>query len=263
MFQHTAARRRLEVQEITSRFHGVFQHTAARRRLAQDCRGFVHEFSVSSTHSRPKAAGEVCYAYLILAVVSTHSRPKAAGCRSQGIPFVVTVSTHSRPKAAGIDQWAHLTDFPFQHTAARRRLVPSTQKPVTDDSCFNTQPPEGGWAENAKKLGVDKVSTHSRPKAAGVEAELTTPQRPTAVSTHSRPKAAGNPTFRRFDFRVFQHTAARRRLVDYLHIYFLTFLFQHTAARRRLAKQEKHPNRQELVSTHSRPKAAGYKAFFI
>ena len=56
-------------------------------------------------------------------------------------------------------------------------------------SCFNTQPPEGGWRQDGYKVLADFVSTHSRPKAAvgggrknrGVQ----------WVSTHSRPKAAG------------------------------------------------------------------------
>ena len=35
-------------------------------------------------------------------------------------------------------------------------------------SCFNTQPPEGGWKRYLNKhFRVVKVSTHSRPKAAG------------------------------------------------------------------------------------------------
>ena len=34
--------------------------------------------------------------------------------------------------------------------------------------CFNTQPPEGGWLIHFSPIiGMDKVSTHSRPKAAG------------------------------------------------------------------------------------------------
>ena len=34
--------------------------------------------------------------------------------------------------------------------------------------CFNTQPPEGGWAKAERQAEVAKaVSTHSRPKAAG------------------------------------------------------------------------------------------------
>ena len=77
-----------------------------------------------STHSRPKAAGAFQTHAVRLARVSTHSRPKAAGDKLDGADTYDVVSTHSRPKAAG------------GHTATRfRRLL-----------CFNTQPPEGGWA---------------------------------------------------------------------------------------------------------------------
>ena len=55
----------------------------------------------------------------------------------------------------------------FQHTAARRRLVPHVSR---------------------LKVGA-KVSTHSRPKAAGFEFGFC--GKSVAVSTHSRPKAAG------------------------------------------------------------------------
>ena len=77
--------------------------------------------------------------------VSTHSRPKAAGYRHQYAIGTLTVSTHSRPKAAG---QAHITDFV---------VILS----------FNTQPPEGGWAELVLTNHHFFVSTHSRPKAAG------------------------------------------------------------------------------------------------
>ena len=53
----------------------------------------------------------------------------------------------------------------FQHTAARRRLIQSNQQ-FFFIGCFNTQPPEGGWAENEKRKQELAVSTHSRPKAA-------------------------------------------------------------------------------------------------
>ena len=82
--------------------------------------------SVVSTHSRPKAAGSLIRRILLVCTVSTHSRPKAAG-KSPFTPFrKYRVSTHSRPKAAG---WATgFLQLPtlFQHTAARRRLVPSS-----------------------------------------------------------------------------------------------------------------------------------------
>ena len=57
-------------------------------------------------------------------------------------------------------------------------------------SGFNTQPPEGGWLIcDALVSNILRVSTHSRPKAAG-PAGLTIVM-PKIVSTHSRPKAAG------------------------------------------------------------------------
>ena len=38
--------------------------------------------------------------------------------------------------------------------------------------CFNTQPPEGGWDKHvADSLAKISVSTHSRPKAAGMGQE--------------------------------------------------------------------------------------------
>ena len=82
---------------------------------------------------------------------------------------IVDVSTHSRPKAAGsikpvgrkLYEW-------FQHTAARRRLG-ALIWPERWTKCFNTQPPEGGWGGNASERNrYCIVSTHSRPKAAGI-----------------------------------------------------------------------------------------------
>ena len=58
------------------------------------------------------------------------------------------------------------------------------------------------------------------------------------VSTHSRPKAAEQIGHQKPVFVMFQHTAARRRLVIYL---------------------QAHQGKK--VSTHSRPKAAVYKQF--
>ena len=76
------------------------------------------------------------------------------------------VSTHSRPKAAGetkSSSWYSMT-------------------------CFNTQPPEGGWNKHHAGRDDIRVSTHSRPKAAGCL------------------KSLNNLELK------FQHTAARRRL---------------------------------------------------
>ncbi|WP_410000201.1 hypothetical protein [Neisseria sicca] len=55
-FQHTAARRRLDTQPPEGGWVKKFQHTAARRRLGQG-RIYPANRSDVSTHSRPKAAG--------------------------------------------------------------------------------------------------------------------------------------------------------------------------------------------------------------
>ena len=143
-----------------------------------------------STHSRPKAAGQMFAKGKVQAEVSTHSRPKAAGFK------VVAVATkqqgfNTQPPEGG---WLPCND--------RLRMC----------CCFNTQPPEGGWLARIAAISTKcNVSTHSRPKAAG---HCTKQDRQACfVSTHSRPKAAGNIVLcRHYQMIVFQHTAARRRL---------------------------------------------------
>ena len=189
MFQHTAARRRLALQIgfYAALFKGfntqppeggwnrpgiwraettLFQHTAARRRL--------DEYGQKSNQK--------CY-------VSTHSRPKAAGKKiasfhRQGSGF------NTQPPEGG---WSMgicpvVSAGKFQHTAARRRLELQSVSPA-HPLCFNTQPPEGGWDKAGIFLPTDIVSTHSRPKAAGLP--LPHQRSDVVVSTHSRPKAAG------------------------------------------------------------------------
>ena len=54
------------------------------------------------------------------------------------------------------------------------------------------------------------------------------------VSTHSRPKAADEEFARHSEYVMFQHTAARRRLIEKCGYFNGSHKFQHTAARRRL-----------------------------
>ena len=99
-----------------------------------------------STRSRLKAAGRSKRMGLRFLTVSTHSRLKAAGLGSGYGIDLYSVSTHSRPKAAGTAALPH----------------------ISGTACFNTQPPEGGWAPKAAAKNMAfKVSTHNRPKAAG------------------------------------------------------------------------------------------------
>ena len=58
---------------------------------------------------------------------------------------------------------------------------------------FNTQPPEGGWMTDFADRASERVSTHSRLKAAGHQNSGMAKRAP--VSTHSRLKAAGHRFF--------------------------------------------------------------------
>ena len=108
----------------------------------------------------------------------------------------------------------------------------------------------------AAHLGISSVvSTHSRPKAAG-HAHLKLADF-VKVSTHSRPKAAGQKRLRRRSGVMFQLTAARRRLEGLGNPALVAAMFQLTAARRRLGLAWADVFPQYVVSTHSRPKAAG------
>ena len=101
-----------------------------------------------------------------------------------------SVSTHSRPKATEWFLRCHQVWEGFQHTAARRRLIPVS---LIDTGivefqhtaarrrlnlprckkrwliCFNTQPPEGDCGLRVFLLGRFSVSTHSRPKATALQ----------------------------------------------------------------------------------------------
>ena len=174
---------------IKQRRRRGFQHTAARRRLASFLwvgRLIHYCFNTQppeggwkiipnlpipegvSTHSRPKAAGDVDGVYRLHQLAFQHT---AARRRLVSTSFLIffrsDVSTHSRPKAAGkypsisklVKRFQHTAArrrlglnitssvwelISFQHTAARRRLGGLPSSPLRT-VCFNTQPPEGGW----------------------------------------------------------------------------------------------------------------------
>ena len=186
------------------------------------------------------------------------------------------VSTHSRPKAAVKRLRSSKKSLKFQHTAARRRLF-CCHHVFACNGSFNTQPPEGGWwvakqygnfftsfntqppeggCLNCSSVRVsNKVSTHSRPKAAA-QCDSMKYYR-FGVSTHSRPKAAekfasalaSSTCFNTqppeggcfkgvvMDLKYRVSTHSRPKAADPQGIqYTLDAMFQHTAARRRLAQ---------------------------
>ena len=137
-----------------------------------------------STHSRPKAAGLfILYCYFLF-IVSTHSRPKAAGI-GRGNADRLPRRFNTQPPEGGWPSWVVVvrTQKVFQHTAARRRLglnlkpiwfseIVSThsrpkaagskpRRKPTGKRCFNTQPPEGGWIEQAKQSREKEKFQHT------------------------------------------------------------------------------------------------------
>ena len=142
------------------------------------------------------------------------------------------VSTHSRPKAAG------------------KRYC--REKPPRSVSTHSRPKAAGNIAKSSR--AVDDVSTHSRPKAAGLE-RFALSQEPD-VSTHSRPKAAGKKSCLTKPTAKFQHTAARRRLAMALEFKSRQPCFNTQPPEG--GWMPRCPTKiVNMVSTHSRPKAAG------
>ena len=193
----------------------------------------VHGFV--STHSRPKAAGLRACHLVFHEPVSTHSRPKAAGpYRLAHCPVGKLVSTHSRPKAAGpVTAGAGGEIHVSTHSRPKAAGCENKRANQSPDG-FNTQPPEGGWKIQRQDFPEFAVFQH------------------TAARRRLAPPASIKKR------RRFQHTAARRRLAGTLLKEIDLEQFQHTAARRRLDITQLCARIVDLVSTHSRPKAAGF-----
>ena len=144
----------------------------------------------------------------------------------------------------------------FQHTAARRRLgagyaankmgveVSTHSRPKAAGRqqnhaqagipSFNTQPPEGGWI-GCMAGAAAQAGFNTQPPEGGWAAGIDDALNPVGFNT--QPPEGGW-----FLERVF--AAAQ-------------VVFQHTAARRRLGHQRPSERKKMVVSTHSRPKAAG------
>ena len=101
--------------------------------------------------------------------VSTHSRPKAAGNVGFAgqVPLVLCFNT--QPPEGGWSLYGELcvTDFMFQHTAARRRLAKSEKQGEVRPGFQHTAARRRLGIEPYLKQYAKHVSTHSRPKAAG------------------------------------------------------------------------------------------------
>ena len=214
---------------------------------------------------------------LHLFVVSTHSRPKAAGCGQKPEPkppmrfqhtaarrrLVSNISTatasacfNTQPPEGGwfilagkiILYWLfqHTAArrrlgglavlfgilLVFQHTAARRRLDFRDGKVVVFGRVSTHSRPKAAGCNDCFIRGIYAVSTHSRPKAAGEQ--MADQIESGSVSTHSRPKAAGGERRHIKDVpEVSTHSRPKAAGSSTSHPAY-SFWFQHTAARRRL-----------------------------
>ena len=166
----------------------------------------------------------------------------------------------------------------FQHTAARRRLGICPPSSVSGCPLFQHTAARrrlARWSGCGRCMV--KVSTHSRPKAAGTKKKATLSIRRfqhTAARRRLGPPELRRASSSRFQhtaarrrlgclcwsaefWATFQHTAARRRLDADIRTNAIRIMFQHTAARRRLVLLFGFGQVGFVVSTHSRPKAAG------
>ena len=169
-----------------------FQHTAARRRLEGFRQTSASRFCFNT--QPPEGGWRQCIKHLATRRMFQHTAARRRlGSAARQSRTQEAVSTHSRPKAAGSMLIRSTIGMSFQHTAARRRLGCHSRHVRALQRGFNTQPPEGGWRGSGKPAPQDSVSTHSRPKAAGLISIADADR--FIVSTHSRPKAAGIDIF--------------------------------------------------------------------
>ena len=234
----------------------VFQHTAARRRLESISYVAMRDSAVS-THSRPKAAGHTIPRRR-LQMRCFNTQPPEGGWKAKNWLLPQLCGFNTQPPEGGwgkSQEQLQIMDL-FQHTAARRRLVGRTRMRMPMP-LFQHTAARRRLVKNQLIIDCLQVSTHSRPKAAG-RIDISERALDLGVSTHSRPKAAGRSAFQKSAFLPCFNTQPPEGGwgMIYLPLFGLQ-LFQHTAARRRLGVYPAENEEFTRVSTHSRPKAAG------
>ena len=190
----------------------MFQHTAARRRL--QVKEYNRETQQVSTHSRPKAAAKAeGYFKPDLTFQHTAARRRLPALENRWMTFLKFQHTAARrrlilhhqydkypqcfntqPPEGGWSKQNRRTGKPmvFQHTAARRRLNLHISNP------FFLFPFQHTAARRRLVVQIHQSAAYL------------------PVSTHSRPKAAGSRLRACASSWLFQHTAARRRLSYFL-----------------------------------------------
>ncbi len=145
LFQHTAARRRLDKASYEKWRADLFQHTAARRRLVIQCsQTFLTE--IVSTHSRPKAAGSVRCPPMRIQNRFQHTAARRRLGEKITCPvfkrrFQHTAARRRLGSFKRFGRWYFTVSTHSRPKAAGKRMMRGLQMSVS----FNTQPPEGGW----------------------------------------------------------------------------------------------------------------------
>ena len=187
-----------------------FQHTAARRRLPASGGDIGQQLRRFNT--QPPEGGCFHPANPATFRIRFNTQPPEGGCPCFGVfqnfqkKFQHTAARRRLPSHLHMLKIIRM----FQHTAARRRLL-AEKRALHPAAGFNTQPPEGG-CQPCSLICSSSDCFNTQPPEGG------------CTKTYAA----------RAERRMFQHTAARRRL--------------HGAG---IVRRE-----GALVSTHSRPKAA-------
>ena len=191
-----------------------------------------------STHSRAEAAAQSIQYFFDVIAVSTHSRAEAAAHVLSKIAVSNPVSTHSRAEAAAQMMSSERGIYCGFNTQPRGGGCLFAILNQVVQNCFNTQPRGGGCLPPCLTSCI-KLCFNTQPRGGGCNLSYKRINDVFYVSTHSRAEAAAVIYLIIVYDLLFQHTAARRRLlVTDRNLESILQVFQHTAARRRLLPPE-------------------------
>ena len=144
------AQRRMHLGIATRKGENSFQHTAARRRLPTKV-SICQERRQVSTHSRTGAAAPMAI-WIFLKIACFNTQPPEGDCRASSPTCAVNRGFNTQPRGGGCQSPRKPKSRPgtFQHTAARRRLLPLDSPRLGTWRGFNTQPRGGGCKQRAK-----------------------------------------------------------------------------------------------------------------
>ena len=148
----------------------MFQHTAARRRL-QETVVELASWETVSTHSRAEAAAKIDNMGINLNECF-NTQPRGGGCQIVNVRHLIVLMfqhTAARRRLPIINNSLDEISM-FQHTAARRRLLMVTSGSSAASPRVSTHSRAEAAANvclSLKKL--ERVSTHSRAEAAALE----------------------------------------------------------------------------------------------